>query len=195
MPVPENDRRRQIAEAVWRLAARGGMEQLTLRQVAAEAGVPPRLLQYHFGTRQQLLLGALEILNADTEALAQGRIRALGADPEPREVIRAILHELLPLDDERHARHLVYGAYFLRFVNDPELRGGSVHEDDIARLLVSLLEQALPSDGSPRRSRHDLSGTALVALAEGLQAEMLLGHATAEQAIAVLDHQLGLIFD
>jgi hypothetical protein len=39
--VDHDLRRRQIAEAVWRLAARGGLENVTLRQVAAEAICTP----------------------------------------------------------------------------------------------------------------------------------------------------------
>jgi hypothetical protein len=41
-----DQRRRQIAEAVWRPAAPRGLEDVTLWQVAAEAGVSMRLVQY-----------------------------------------------------------------------------------------------------------------------------------------------------
>ncbi|GAA1451577.1 hypothetical protein [Nocardiopsis tropica] len=36
--VDHDLRRRQITRAVWRLATRGGLEHVTLRQVAAEDG-------------------------------------------------------------------------------------------------------------------------------------------------------------
>ena len=84
--------------AHWRLAACGGLDDVTLRHVAAEAGVPARQLQYYFGTREHLLLGALEILNADAERRAAERMSDLGPDPSPRAVARAVLLELLPLN-------------------------------------------------------------------------------------------------
>lgn len=114
--VDHDPRRRQIAQAVWRLATLGGLEDVTLRQVAAEAGVSPRLLQYYFGTRDQLLLGALEDLDKDAEQRARDRLTALGDKPETR-----ALAGTAPLDDERRSRHLVQAAYFVRFLVDRQL--------------------------------------------------------------------------
>jgi AcrR family transcriptional regulator len=39
-------RRREIADAVGRITARGGLGAATFREVAAEAGVSVRLIQY-----------------------------------------------------------------------------------------------------------------------------------------------------
>jgi AcrR family transcriptional regulator len=114
-------RRRQIAEAAWRLAATGRLENVTLRQVATESGASPRLLQYYFGTRDQLLLGALQILNTDAEQRARERMAHLGDTPTMRQLVRGVLLELLPLDEDRRNRHLVYVAYFVRFLADPDL--------------------------------------------------------------------------
>ncbi|MFH8634025.1 TetR family transcriptional regulator [Streptomyces lydicus] len=41
-PAP---RRRQIAEALWRIAAERGLHEASLREVAAEAGVSLRAVQ------------------------------------------------------------------------------------------------------------------------------------------------------
>src|SRR3954471_3719079 len=114
--VDHDVRRLHIAQAVWRLATKGGLEQVTLRRVAAEAGVSARLLQYYFGTRAQLLLGALEILNTEAERRARERLEVSGEAPSPRAVVRAVLLELLPLDEERRNRQLVYAAYFVRLL-------------------------------------------------------------------------------
>jgi len=51
-------RRRQIADALLRVAAARGLHQAGLREVAAEAGLSVRLIQYYFGTKEQLLLYA-----------------------------------------------------------------------------------------------------------------------------------------
>src|SRR5689334_19310003 len=120
--VDHDEKRRHIAAAVWRLAAAGGLEDATIRRVAAEAGVPARQLQYYFGTREELLLGALDLLNREGEAEAQERIAALGATPAPRDVLRSVLLELLPLDESRKRRQLVHAAYFVRFMTDDQMR-------------------------------------------------------------------------
>lgn len=182
--VDHEARRRHIAAAVWRLAAAGGLEEATIRRVATEAGVPARQLQYYFGTREELLLGALDLLNADGEAEAQQRIAALGDAPSPREVLRSVLHELLPLDENRRQRNLVHAAYFVRFLADHTLRE---RIRDTPPELENLIALLLPEE-------HRADADFLLAGAAGLQGQMLLGHLTAERAVELIDHQLDRIF-
>jgi len=193
--VDHDARRRQIAEAVWRLAATGGLEDVTLRQVATEAGVSARLLQYYFGTRDQLLLGALEILNADAEQRARERMAALGDAPTMHAVVRGVLLELLPLDEERRSRHLVYVAYFVRFLADPAL-AALVRETPPAleRLVADLLGHGRELGEVPAHVDTAAEAAFLVAGAEGLQASALLGQHTLDRAVALVDHQLNRIF-
>jgi AcrR family transcriptional regulator len=183
--VDHDQKRRHIAEAVWRLAATRGLEEVTIRQVAAEADVPARQLQYYFGTRDDLLLGALTLLNADAEQEAKTEIAKLGENPTPHDVVRVVLLELLPLDDRRRTRHLVHAAYFVRFLSDPAL--GALIRDtppDLERLLATLI----PGD---RPEEADL----LVAAAAGLQAQILLGQRSPENATALIDTQLNRLFN
>ena len=193
--VDHDLRRRQIAQAVWRLATQGGLEQVTLRLVAAEAGVSARLLQYYFGTRDQLLLGALEILNTDAERRAQERLATLGAAPGMRAIVRGVLLEFLPLDEERRNRHLVYAAYFVRFLVEPAL--AAVARDAapaLADLVTSLIAQGQELGEVPRHVDAAAEAAFLVAGAEGLQSSVLLNQRTPEQAVALIDQQLGRIF-
>src|SRR3569833_3151792 len=103
-------RRRQIAEAVWRIASTRGLEDVSLRKVAAEAGVSLRLVQYYFGTRDDLLLGALEILNADAGESIRAGIGSVVV-VFLCVVLRVLLVGLLPVGDERRTRYLVHLAY------------------------------------------------------------------------------------
>lgn len=188
-------RRRQLAEAVWRLAIRGGLEQVTLRQVAAEAGVSARLLQYYFGTRDQLLLGALEILNTDAEEQARNRMAGLGEDPGIRAIVRGVLLEMLPLDEERRSRHVVYAAYFVRFLTEPELAAvARAAPPALADLVADLLTRG--QEFQQVSPRIDAIGEAmfLTAAAEGLQTRLLLGQLSPERALALIDTQLDRIF-
>ncbi len=49
-------RRREITDAVIRITLKGGLTAATFREVAAEAGVSVRLVQYYFGSKDELLL-------------------------------------------------------------------------------------------------------------------------------------------
>ncbi|WP_410643280.1 TetR/AcrR family transcriptional regulator [Amycolatopsis sp. lyj-346] len=194
-PADHEQRRRQIAEAVWRLAARHGLESVTLRQVATEAGVSMRLVQYYFGSRSGLLLSALELLNADAERIGQQRIAALGADPGPRALLRGVLLELLPLDEQRRLRHVVYAAYFVRFLTDPDLTGvAAAAPPALEELAAALIDEGKRrGDVAPvvdSRAEAEL----LLAAASGLQGGVLLTQLSPERAVALIDHQLDRVF-
>jgi AcrR family transcriptional regulator len=180
---------------VWRLAARSGLETVTLRQVAAEAAVSARLIQYYFGTRNDLLLGALEMLNTDAEQQAQQRMAALGDDPGPRALLRALLAELLPLDAERRTCHLVYAAYFVRFLTDPDLaaiaRDATPTPDNLA---TSLIAHGQQTGDIAETIAPAAEGPFLLAATEGLQGSILLGQLAPDQALGLIDHQLDRIF-
>lgn len=193
--VDHDERRRQIAEAVWRLAMRGGLEQVTLRQVAAEAGVSARLLQYYFGSRDQVLLGALEILNAEAERQAEDRMASLGDAPGMREIMRGVLLEMLPLDEQRHDRHVVYAAYFVRFLTEPSLAAvARAATPGLENLVADLIVRAQDRGEVVRELDAAAEGAFLTAGAEGLQTQVLLGQCSPEYAVGVIDHQLDRIF-
>jgi len=84
-----------------------------MREVAAEAGVSLRLVQYYFGTKEELMLFATQQLATQFSGRAMARIRALkdkGGPVTPRDVIAVILTEGPPADDERRAFTVLYTA-------------------------------------------------------------------------------------
>ncbi len=177
------------------MAARRGLEDVTLRQVAAEAGVSVRLIQYYFGTRDALLLTALEILNSDAEIRARARVEALDDANTPRGVVRGVLMEMLPLDEERRTRHLVYVAYFVRFLWDEKLAAIAADAPpELERLLADLIAWGQREGQVPAGLDPTPEAELLLATADGLQSTVLLGQRTPEQALALLDHQLDRLF-
>lgn len=58
----EESRREQIVQAAFRVARREGLEQLTIRQVASEAGLSNGLVFFHFQSKEVLLLTLLDQL-------------------------------------------------------------------------------------------------------------------------------------
>jgi len=88
------ERDRLVSEAAWRVMVRDGLTALSVRNVAAEAGLPPSSLRYTFPTQASVRDSAVALL---VERMAQ---RVARHGDEAHEA-RAILLELLPLDDER----------------------------------------------------------------------------------------------
>ena len=122
--VDHEERRRQIADALVRTAATRGLHAAGMREVAAEAGVSLRLVQYYFGTKEELLLAAMQNLAARYGERAVARFREAGGSggpASPRDIIAAILAEALPADEERRTFTIVYTAYLALSLTDPAL--------------------------------------------------------------------------
>jgi TetR/AcrR family transcriptional regulator, regulator of biofilm formation and stress response len=65
------ERRRLLREATMRVISRGGVAAVTQRAVAAEAGMTPSLVSYHFPTVDGLLSATLAAVNDDWIAALQ----------------------------------------------------------------------------------------------------------------------------
>ena len=53
--VDHDERRRVIVEALWRVVARDGAHEVSVRHVAAEAGMPKSSIGHYVGTMPQLM--------------------------------------------------------------------------------------------------------------------------------------------
>ena len=161
--VDHEERRRQIADALLRTAATRGLHATGMREVAAEAGVSLRLVQYYFGTKEELMLAAMQHLAARFGERAMTRINRIKetADPvNPRDVIAAILTEGLPADDERRTFTVLYTAYFALSLTEPALaidplvrNSNAVIEVVAAQLRAAQAAGTRADPGGPARAR------------------------------------------
>ncbi|KEF09174.1 MULTISPECIES: TetR/AcrR family transcriptional regulator [Streptomyces] len=194
--VDHEARRREISEALWRIASTRGLEGASLRDVAAEAGMSLGRLQHYFRTKDEMLLFALRYI----ESLAQQRIResieALGREPTPRDIVRACLVGMLPLDEQSRTGFLVGVAHFHRAVHDPALRTGAQEGIPALRgLFADQLRKAM-EQGEVRAERDaDDEAMVLICLADGLSTYILLDVHTPEKAVQLLDMHLSQLFD
>src|ERR1700753_860632 len=127
--VDHEQRRQQIAGALLRVAGARGLHQAGLREVAAEAGLSVRLIQYYFGTKEQLLLYATQYLAVQLADRAKARIAAVGPDAGPRAIIEAILAEALPDDEDSRVFNVIWTSYLALSLTDPALDMGPLIKD------------------------------------------------------------------
>src|SRR6201995_1335854 len=115
-------RGQQIAGALLGVAGARGLHQAGLREVAAEAGLSVRLIQYYFGTKEQLLLYATQYLATQLSDRVRARVQAGGgAAAGPRAVIEAILAEALPDDEDSRVFNVIWTSYLAMSLTDPGL--------------------------------------------------------------------------
>jgi len=76
------DRPQRIADAAWEVIARDGIEALSHRSVAAQAGVPLGSTTYHFKTLDDILVAAIEKAIPETRAEIETWAEGLGDNPD-----------------------------------------------------------------------------------------------------------------
>ncbi|MFF7312730.1 TetR family transcriptional regulator C-terminal domain-containing protein [Streptomyces sp. NPDC008137] len=194
--VDHAERRTEIGEALIRVAGRRGLHTVGMRDVAAEAGVSLRLVQYYFQTKEKLMFFGLELLAERFGERVSTRVRAAGDSPGPREMVEALLMAALPTDDESRTFHHLHTSYAVLAVNDPALaaqpfiKNPDTAEDALTELLRQAQEAALLEPGVDAR----LEAAGLLAMSAGLGTGILVGQRSPESATTVLNHHLNRIF-
>ncbi|MEV4433139.1 TetR/AcrR family transcriptional regulator [Streptomyces sp. NPDC049555] len=195
-PPPSGTRerqRRRIAEAVWRIAAEEGLDAASMRRIAAGAGVSLRVVQYHFDSKHALFVDALRMLHEENERLALTRVPAGRQDP--RGLLRALLDEFLPLDEQRARALRVFAAYYARSLTDPALAAVFLAaEAPLEELVAGIVEAGREAGGTAPGidARHEAD--LLVSGATGLGMDVVHGRRSLADARAVLDYHLARIF-
>lgn len=187
--VDHDERRAQLADALARVAARDGLHAVSMRAVAAEAGTSLRLVQYYFENKRQLLIGAMRQLEERSNARWQARL-ARATDPRAR--LRAFIAEALPTDSDSIDFYRVSAAFGEMATTDPELAAEPL-AGGIARLRSALLEAFQAADLAPDAvPEHEAD--ALISLCNGLSTAVLIGHHTADEAIAIAEYHIDRAF-
>ena len=98
--VDHDERRRVIVEALWRVVARDGAHEVSVRHVAAEAGMPKSSIGHYVGTMPQLMgLAVDQLVQDNTDYLLSLDLLSLDADKATE-----VLYTLVPVSERR--RHM-----------------------------------------------------------------------------------------
>jgi AcrR family transcriptional regulator len=194
--VDHEERRRQIAEALLRTAATRGLHATGMREVAAEAGVSLRLVQYYFGTKEELLLAGMQYLAARFSERGLARIKRLESPVKPRDITAVILTESLPADDERRTFSILNTAYLALSLTDPALAIAPLvkNTNAVIDVIAAQLRAAQAAGETPADLDAHLEALSLLAISAGLAPSILSGLTSPEQAQAVIDYHLNRLF-
>jgi AcrR family transcriptional regulator len=187
--VDHQERRTLIADALMRVAATGGIEAVSLRHVAAEAGVTAGMVQHYFATKDDMMRFALGVVMDRTTARVTEAMAGQKQPVSPAVLVRTLLHALLPLDEPRRADGRVALAFLAYSAVEPaaaELL--TVGTRQTAEFLAEQIRQVRP-DGDA-----EATAIALLATMEGLGIYLLGGHCRPEDAVRALDVHLDLVF-
>lgn len=193
--VDHQARRTLIAQALLRVTANHGLESVSVRHVATEAGVSPGMVQHYFRTKDQMLRFALDVVSERVEQRIGAGMAMLGADPNPKDLVRAVLIEMLPIDDERHHEAHIAIAFGARAAATPSIATRLREQGtQLLDFLATQLRVAQQAGQVSAQLNPDYEARGLAALIDGLAVHELMRINTAEMSQAIFDHHLDRLF-
>jgi AcrR family transcriptional regulator len=84
------DRREELLEATADYLLANGVASLSLRPLAAAIGSKARLLVYHFGSREQLLIEAMSVVRARAGQALETSMAGMPREPKPDALVRGL---------------------------------------------------------------------------------------------------------
>ena len=201
--VDHRQRRRQIAEAVWSVMATRGLDAVSLREVAAEAGISMGRVQHYFSSKDAMILHACEAMAeaayedavgspADAGAGGEGPVPA---EPASRHLVRNVLLAGIPHDETHRLGAGVWFAFLTKAAVWPELATVVRRQLDGAHaFLASTLGEA-DAAGSLRDGVDPAAeAVALLALADGVVLRVMVGSLDPQSAVAAVDARIAELF-
>jgi AcrR family transcriptional regulator len=163
--VDHEVRRRQLADAAWRVIRRDGLEAASVRNVAREAGVSLGSLRHYFTSQDDLLAYALRRVG---ERIRE-RIEKMPLTGDIRADVATVIEQTLPLDEERQTEAVIWLAFMGKALTNAGLGAlaAETHEQlyNLFRKMLAAMNQygLLPPD-----TDLDLEARRLHALIDGL---------------------------
>jgi TetR/AcrR family transcriptional repressor of bet genes len=188
--VDHDERRRHIVEALLRLAGTRGLDAVTLREVAQEAGVSMGAVQHYFTSKREMLAYALDhwLRLSVHEGFARRVVARLGAGTQrsaPADVLMAVAAEYLPHDGPSRYDARVALAFTSQAAVEPALAEAL---GPAYRGLAEALRDVLAGTGAAAAAPEQ--GRLLAALLDGLRTPVLLGALDYDEALRLVEHHL-----
>ena len=169
--VNHNKKRKLIAEAAWKIIENEGIEKVSIRRVAAEAGMSPGALRHYFSTKDEMLLFIIEYF------IEEGKKRSdqKNWSKNPLQAVEEVLLELVPIDEEKKIETSVWWIFALRSLTSDALKEKKDEMTDGTYDLANSMIKILTLKGILSDSVNtDLESSRLSALIEGLSFHALI---------------------
>ncbi|WP_053737196.1 TetR/AcrR family transcriptional regulator [Nocardia sp. NRRL S-836] len=180
-------RRQHVAEAVFRVVVRDGVEQASLRNVAQEAGLAIGSIRHYFDSHDAMIVFAVEALVDSIGARILAHVETLGSG-EGRPAVR-VLSEMLPLDERRRDEAVLWLAFVTATRTRPALLPQAERLYDGLRFICGKVVRRMVAEGTVAADLDvTLEAERLASLIDGLSVNGVLhpDRMTPELMVALL---------
>lgn len=187
--IDHEKRKIHIAEATWKVISEEGIEHVTVRKTADTAGLSVGALRHYFSTQSELLAFSMELVSNRVK----DRAEAKHYEGSPVDIMKEVLGELIPLDNEKRLEMEVWLAFSAKMLVDEKLKslGENVYED-MREGMMNVL-QSMDSLGVLEEDVDlEIEAYRLHTLVDGIAMHHLMypDKFPAEKVMQVLDHHL-----
>ncbi len=166
--IDAEERNAEIARAALRVLENEGMSALSVRNVAAEAGIAPASLRRAFPSQHSLREYCIELI----EERATARITSI--ELTGRELVDEVLAQLLPLDGERRMEMIAQTQLGVLSMTDESLRPATARMNEGVERGCRYAIEVLIREGQFNSSRDSERETQrLHALLDGIAMQLL----------------------
>ncbi|HUQ61914.1 TetR/AcrR family transcriptional regulator [Lentzea sp.] len=186
-------RRQAVAEAVFRVVVRDGVEQASLRNVAVEAGLAIGSIRHYFDSHDDMIVFAVEALIHSIDQRVLAHVKAMKDRTDPRRPGERVLSEVLPLDERRRDEAVLWLAFATAARTRPSLLPHAERLYDGLRQLCLRAVTVMAEAGTIAASLDlQLEAERLASLLNGLTVDGVLhpDRMTPELAVSVLRRHL-----
>jgi len=166
------ERREVFAMAALRVIMRAGVEGLTVREVAKEAGFTTGALTHYFTSKDQVLIEASEV----SAKLVRPRMERAARDKSALTALRRVVGESLPITPLARGYWRIWVGFWERASYNPEVKRvmRDRYEEWRGRLTV-IIRRAQDEGEAAGGFDAELAAQELVALIDGVSVQVLLG--------------------
>jgi AcrR family transcriptional regulator len=182
--VDHETRRRELIEASWKVIAAEGLEGVTMRKIATEAGCTTGRLTHYFADRGALILAALQASNKATSNRVNNIIASKATAYDK---LLQMTEQTLPLDEDRRTEVKIWLAFWSAATIDQSLaKENDARMDEWFSALIPLLKEVAP------KANVDHEANLLIGLVNGLGIQVAVNptETNLERALSVVHAHL-----
>ncbi len=157
-----NPRKAALTEALLRIVAERGLDQVSVREVASAAGVSIGTVQHYFPTKDEMLGAAF----AEVVRQVRARLAAVERGDDIRRNLSNVLREFLPLDARRSEEARIMLAFATRAATSPAL--AEVQRSVLGEIVEALSEAFARAAGRVDAAETKRAAHIAIAAADGL---------------------------
>ncbi len=167
-----NERRKLFAAAALAVISREGLEGLTMREVAKEAGFTTGALTHYFQSKDELLIAASEA-GAD---IVRPEMDSAATAASARVALRELLYTVLPTSAAMKAQWRFWIAFWERAAHSPPVqRLMRERYFEYTNRVATLVRRSQEQGEAPREIEADRVAREIIALIDGIGVQATIG--------------------